>query len=208
MIYLIVVLLCDSRPKKFESINGGGGVLVDNTLLCRAVCGAPSCAPASAMRTDLGVWDNEKGWVQPASPPVTPPAQSLSSTADPMDAPVEFEESSTAVRARLLRLLEHRTPPELELPSSKRRRQFELELADPMQVVLVNDEGDCSLSTADGAMIESMAVEEAHTPAADERLLAVLLGARAYNAYTSRMFPCGRLEAVRAAALARGAIAA
>ena len=169
-----------------------------------------------AVRADAAMeWDNEKGWVEKraSSPAFTEPDESDATVAGSaaMDQDAEEKAASAplaALRAELLLGLDH-PPSEAELPRSKRRccdwppssnaTAFLVvadSCADFINIMELGDDG-----------CESMAVEPEQPRTPEDRLVSAFLD-RPYLASLSesRLFPRGRLEALRLAAAERGAI--
>ena len=147
------------------------------------------------------VWDNERGWVQlQPSDGQCEPKKPQHACSFPMQG--DAEPGALAVRAELLRELDHHPCPASDFPSSK-RRCFEgvWTRSAPMSIVLAHDEDEGACLASAARELEDMDLEEACglVPAR------ALLGAHA--ARTHVLFPADRLGSFRAAALARGAVA-
>ena len=180
------------------------------------------------------VWDNEKGWV-------LQPSQGLHCTDQPVveyacqhsaASPMQEEESelhersapvdtvrgdlapAQAVRAEILRELDHHPNPTFDFPSRKRRRCVEgtskqtRALDDAMSVancLLAKGEGFIAVNVSGG--IEAMELEEPCGPTPDKSLVSALLEAHPHATRTRLLFPADRIESFRAAAVSRGAVA-
>lgn len=178
------------------------------------------------LKSSLGVWDNEKGWVKHPSHDQqseltrvhevwASSAGSSSESQNEQDLPTEqtrpmMEDDvppALIVREELLQELDRHPKPSADFPRTKRRRCSEdiscTVCADRMSIVLADHERDNYALMNGDCCSDSMVLEDLGIATNKEPISSLLDG---HAESTRLLFPADRLDHFREVALARGAV--